>query len=260
MQPGAVGADEDEPGDDRDQQLVGADLGGQVGGHAGDPVQRGVLAPDGAAQQPLRLVDQPGAEVGVNDVGAGAVGVEGQRPPDGRVERVLQAVDGALPAAGQRRRLDQPVGAVDQRAAARPAPARCRRRGARWRAATCSVSRAGGELLAQPGDLGAQVLLGAQRGGAGLGGERVVEHRPAEHPGLDGAGEHRVDPAEVLPFAGDLLRDAAEELQVGLVGAGGRRSASPAPTKWATCTGRVCPNRSTRPMRCSRRLGLNGMS
>ncbi len=77
--------------------------------------------------------------------------------------------------------------------------------------------RAGGQLRPQPLDLCPQVLLGAQRGGAGAGSEGIVEHRAPEHAALHGPGHHRVDPPEVLPLLRDLRRDATEELQVCLV-------------------------------------------
>ena len=83
---------------------------------------------------------------------------------------------------------------------------------------------------------------------------RLRRRSPAE-VALDLFADHLVGRSEVVLDLGDLASDARHE-----VGSAAYVEESATGTKWKTWGSSVWPYRSMRPMRCSRRDGLNGMS
>ena len=110
VQPQPAAADEDQPGDRghaRHRQVVDDDRR--------HPVHARVGSEQGAAQDPGRLLQQRMPEVDVDQVAALARGlvVEGDRPPDARVQPGVQADQRRLPLRPERRnREDLGVGVL----------------------------------------------------------------------------------------------------------------------------------------------------
>ena len=180
MQTRTVGPHEDEPCQGGDEELPGANVVGEDDTDPGHPGQGRLLAPHRAAQQPLRLVDEPPTQMGVDDVGPGPLGIEGEWTSDARLIWIFDALEGPLPASSELRRFDQAVRALDQGWLAGQGKGGVDN-SPDVRTGNVQRARAGGELLAKAGDLVAQITLGAKWVRGRLSSERVVEERAAEH-------------------------------------------------------------------------------
>jgi hypothetical protein len=140
----------------------------------------------------------------MKDVGPTALRVEGERPADGAIERVLDPLEGAFPATGENGWLDQSIRAIHKRRLS--GQNECRIDDATdVRAGNVELARTCPQLFAKTSRLCSQVELCSQWRRGRLRSERVLEEGSAEHARLHGTSKHRIDAAEVLSFLGNLL-------------------------------------------------------